>query len=429
MKFRWPILLGALVCFGMAGLCQPQVPDEDAHALIREKAESVFASLVELRRDIHRHPEPSGQEKRTSALVGEYLSKLGLEVRTGVGGFGVVGILKGASPGRVVAWRADMDAFADDSPDNAPFRSVVSGLKHCCGHDVHTTIGLGMAHVLSSLKDRLSGTVLFVFQPSEENFRGARAVLADDPFGPLKPEAVLALHVGPLPAGVVAVKPNEMFACRVEVAIRLKNISDEKEALDVCAGLLKELNAPPGLDVLSIPLSDVDKGPFSPQSPLAGFFTVGDSPAPVMTEEGDAGHAVRINALSSSRADIESAVGKLKEALSRSKLRDNVISVECSFLQPPVFNDPGLTVKSMEIIQTLYGKNSLAPLYGVIPGFNDDFAFFQQQIPGVYFFLGGSDFGKGVVSMPHAPNFEVDESCIKAGTALFSSLLFELTKK
>jgi len=425
MKIQLRVLVCVLCCLGLAGYSQPRSLEENIHAQISQKAESLFVSLVELRRDIHQHPELSGKETRTSALIRDTLSNLGLEVKTNIGGLGVVGILKGASPGPVVAWRADMDALADNSPDNVDFKSIIPGVKHSCGHDVHTTIALGIAHVLSSLKSKLKGTVLFIFQPSEENMQGAQAMLADGLFSPLKPEAIFALHLGTLPTGVVAVKPKEVFACRVRIAIGLKNLLNEEEALTICAALLNELNTPPGLNILSVPLDDNEKGIFNPQGPLTNFFVLANSPK--IERLSDTLHAVKVFALSSNLANNEAAGGKIKEALNRSKMKDHVQSVECSLLQPPVDNDPELTAKSLGLIQAAYGKGSILLFYGAVPRFNDDFALFQEETKGVYFFLGASNFEKGIVSMPHAPNFQVDESCIKTGTAVFSSLLFDLT--
>ena len=425
MKAQWRVVLCALLCFGLTGYSQPKILEENIPTQINQKAESIFASLVKLRRDIHQHPELSGKEIRTSALIKEYLSNLGLEVKANVGGFGLVGILKGANPGPVIAWRADIDAFADDSPDNVDFKSTNPGVKHGCGHDVHTTIALGMANVLSSLKEKLKGTILFIFQPSEENFRGAQAMLADGLFSSMKPDAIFALHLATLPAGTIAVKPEEMYACRAKITIGLKNLSNEEEALNICAGLLNELGTPPGLNIFSVPLDDAEKGLFNPRGLLTNFFVLANSPQ--LERRGDAGHAVEVRALSSSQANIETAVGKLKDALGNSKLKDNVQSLDYSFPQPPVHNDPQLTAKSFGIIQALYGKSSIIPFYGVVPGFNDDFALFQKESKGVYFFLGASNFEKGIISMPHAPNFQVDESCLKTGTAVFSSLLFDLT--
>ncbi len=424
MKAQWRLALFALSCLGIITFVQPAPLEEAIPIQISQKAESIFVSLVELRRDIHQHPELSGKEARTSALIKEYLSRLGLEVKADMGGFGVVGVLKGAHPGPVFAWRADIDALASDSPDNGDFKSINPGVRHGCGHDVHTTIALGIAHVLSSLKSKLKGTVLFIFQPSEENFQGAQAMLADGLFSPLEPEAVFALHLATLPAGTIAVKPEEIYACRANITIDLKNLLNEEEGLKLCTGLLNELNNPPGLNIFSVPFDDAEKGLFNPKGLLTKFFVLADSPQ--MERLTDGRHKVAVRAFSSSQANVQAAVGRLKEAFGNSKLKDNVQSLEYSFPQPPVYNDPELTAKSFGIIQALYGKSSIIPFYGVVPGFNDDFALYQKEAKGVYFFLGASNFEKGIFSMPHAPNFEVDESCIKSGVAIFSSLLFEL---
>jgi metal-dependent amidase/aminoacylase/carboxypeptidase family protein len=131
--------------------------------------------LVELRRDIHSHPELPGQEQRTAGLVAARLRAAGLDVTTGVGGYGVVGVLRGTRPGRTVAYRADMDAVP-------PGDQVGGGtaVAHLCGHDIHTTVGVGVAEVLATLRGRLAGTVMFVFQPAEESLAGAAAMLAGE---------------------------------------------------------------------------------------------------------------------------------------------------------------------------------------------------------------------------------------------------------
>ncbi len=139
--------------------------------------ESAKEQLIEVRRDIHRHPEPSGQEKRTAGIVAGRLRALGFEVRDSVGGHGVVAILRGGKPGRVAAFRADMDAVRSDSPDPVPFASQEPGVRHICGHDVHTTVGLGIAEGLAAVREDLPGTVVFIFQPAEENIQGARAMI------------------------------------------------------------------------------------------------------------------------------------------------------------------------------------------------------------------------------------------------------------
>jgi len=146
----------------------------DFPTAIQEAAEANREDLIEMRRDFHMHPELSGQEIRTSGIVAQRLRALGLEVRTDVGGHGVVGVLHASRPGPVVAYRADMDAVPSEIAGEQPYRSRVPGVKHVCGHDVHTTVALGVATVLSSMSGDLPGTVMFIFQPAEENINGAR---------------------------------------------------------------------------------------------------------------------------------------------------------------------------------------------------------------------------------------------------------------
>ena len=150
--------------------------DSSLETKVRERAASIEAKLIAWRRDIHQHPELGDQEHRTSHLVSEHLRSLGLEVRTGVAHTGVVGILKGAKPGRTVALRADMDALPVKEPNGLPFASKAKGrhwgkevdVMHACGHDAHTAMLMAAAEVLAGLKDDLPGTVQFIFQPAEE---------------------------------------------------------------------------------------------------------------------------------------------------------------------------------------------------------------------------------------------------------------------
>src|SRR5689334_17641471 len=147
-----------------------------SHGEIDRKASALAPRLVQWRRDIHQHPELSFQEARTSALVARHLQSLGIEVQTGVGGNGVVGILRGGKPGPVVALRADMDALPVTELVDLPFKSTARamyngqevGVMHACGHDNHVAILMGTAELLAGMKDRIPGTVKFLFQPAEE---------------------------------------------------------------------------------------------------------------------------------------------------------------------------------------------------------------------------------------------------------------------
>lgn len=163
--------------------------------------------MIEIRRDIHSHPELANQESRTAEIIARNLRSYGLEVRTEIGGHGVVGILKGANKGTVVAYRADMDALPMDIQEDVPYRSQSAGIAHACGHDVHTTLGLGIARVLSSLRDELPGTVVLIFQPAEETIEGAQRMIQEGVLSDPRPEAIFAVHVVPVEVGKVVTNP------------------------------------------------------------------------------------------------------------------------------------------------------------------------------------------------------------------------------
>lgn len=171
--------------------------------------------VIALRRDFHRHPELSGNEARTAARVAEALLAAGYSVRTGVGGHGVVGRLTGGKPGPLVALRADMDAFPSNVPDPvAEIASVTPGVRHICGHDVHTAVGVGVAQALASVRADLAGSVLVLFQPAEERATGARAMLAAGALADGLPAAIFAFHTAPLEVGQIGTKPGPMLGAR-----------------------------------------------------------------------------------------------------------------------------------------------------------------------------------------------------------------------
>lgn len=131
-------------------------------------AQTSPGDLTLLRHDLHRHPEISGQEMRTARVVAERMRAAGLEVRTGIGGHGVVAILRGGRPGPLVAYRADMDAVPSNDPDPSAIKSEAPGVRHICGHDLHVTVGVGVAEALARWRGAIAGSVMFIFQPSEE---------------------------------------------------------------------------------------------------------------------------------------------------------------------------------------------------------------------------------------------------------------------
>src|SRR5262249_23230532 len=186
---------------------------------IKAAAEALRPKLVEQRRDFHMHPELSNREERTSRIVAERLRALGLdELKTGVARYGVVAVLKGGKPGPVVAVRADMDALPIQEVNDVPYKSQAPNVKHACGHDAHTTVGLGVAKVLYGMRDEIPGTVKFIFQPAEEGAQegeegGAPFMIKEGALENPKPQAIFGLHSGPLfEVGTFGVRPGGMLA-------------------------------------------------------------------------------------------------------------------------------------------------------------------------------------------------------------------------
>jgi amidohydrolase len=171
-------------------------------------------SLVALRRDFHRHPELSFQEHRTAQIIAERLHAAGLEVRTGIGGTtGVLGILHGDKPGRTIAWRADIDALPLTELLDAPFASGTSGVMHACGHDGHTAIAITLAGMLASRRAEVPGTAVFLFQPAEEVFGGAKPMIAAGVLDNPRVEEIYGLHLTTqTPVGHVSIRPGPAMA-------------------------------------------------------------------------------------------------------------------------------------------------------------------------------------------------------------------------
>ena len=180
------------------------------------------AEVINIRRDIHMHPEVSGKEERTSGIVAEYLEKKGIEVQRCKNSYGVIGRLKGSKPGPVIALRADMDALPMQEKTGLPYASKIDGQMHACGHDVHTAVLMGTASVLSTVRDKLNGTVIFLFQPSEEFFPGgALGLIEEGGIDNPKPDAIFALHTSPIPVGKIAISPGPVIGSVSTLSLRI----------------------------------------------------------------------------------------------------------------------------------------------------------------------------------------------------------------
>ncbi|NHF60878.1 amidohydrolase [Flavobacteriaceae bacterium TP-CH-4] len=404
---------------------QENLPGSSIHQKVAQHTNKIFDDLVTIRRDFHRYPEISGQEKRTSKKITSYLKSLGLEVKTNVGGYGVVGILKGSGNGKSIAWRADIDAMPSDIPDVVAFQSKNQGVRHICGHDVNTAIGLGIANVMASQKENLKGTLYFIFQPAEETYTGAKAMIDDGLFDYIDPDEIYAAHVAPLPKGMIATRPEWLFADYRSVEVSYRNSGNNEALIAYTKQLLSDLQSVKDDSPFFDPRSQLDPtiGLANPNTIFKDFITVQKD---FHIEENDGAIHIIIRISASDTEGMNSIIPQLKEKINTSEYVERFIDVKLKQERANLTNDKALTLNAMKTIGTIYGQENVVRLYGAISdNRGDDFAYFQKQVAGVYFLLGGSNYQTGVISTPHAPNFQVDEECIKTGVNYFSSLILE----
>ncbi len=400
-------------------------------AAIDAAAKSVEAQVIAWRRDIHEHPELGNREFRTGKLVAEHLRKLGFdEVRTDVAHTGVVGLLKGALPGPVVALRADMDALPVAEEVDLPFASKVRaqwngeevGVMHACGHDTHTSILMGVASVLAAQRAKLRGSVKFLFQPAEEmppegEEGGAKLMVEQGAMDNPRPDAVFGLHVtSMLQVGVIGYRPGPAMA--------------SADSLRITVDGRQTHGAMPwrGVD----PIVTAAQVVLGLQTVVSRQIDLTHEPAVVTI--GSIKGGVRENIIPDSvemkgtirtfdeamRDDIHERVTTLAEAISRGSRAGCKVCITKRY--PVTVNDPALTAAMLPTLQRVAGAEQvlLAPK---VMG-SEDFSFFQRVSPGLFIFLGGVPLGTDprTAAPNHSPRFYVDEACLVLGVRALTNL-------
>ena len=399
----------AVLLSTLPGLAAAQAPD--AASLQAAVDNQLFESrdeLIEIRRDIHRHPEVSGREERTAGVVAGRLRALGLEVQTDVGGHGVVALLRGALPGPIVAFRADMDAVASREPDPVDFASSVEGVRHICGHDIHTTVGLALAEGMTAIRDELAGSVMFIFQPAEENATGARAMLEDGVFDGLLPDAIFAYHTAPLEVGQVGTKGGVLLAGRDRIKVTLSGRSDLRDPADEAVRLIRET-------------STID--PSTPSAP--GDFALTNV---FGSQAGTADNTwvIRGSATTSSldaSARVEQSIRDGLTDLDRYGVSWS-LEYEERWIAGAA-NDPALERESLAPLRSILGEDGVVAIENVPTQFSEDFGSFQMEVPGVMYYLGVSNSEKGWVGLPHSPGYVADERSIEFGARAMAAVMID----
>lgn len=379
----------------------------DQLARIEVRLEALKDELIDFRRDLHRHPEVSGEEKRTAQKVANRLRALGLDVRTKVGGHGVVALLKGGKPGPMVAFRSDMDAVFSNDPDPVDFPSEIAGIRHICGHDIHTTINLALAEGFASIREDLKGSVLFIFQPAEETVQGARAMLADRVFRKNKPDAIFAYHTTPLEVGQIGTRPGVLMAGRDHLTVKLvgKNLeASAKDAQRIINGISTIER-----DVMSAPGDFIRVSVYHSASvPEARAWML------------------RAGITSTSDAIREAAKQALTNGLDALKQKGLTYTMEYEEKTASgVTNDKALEEASHVPLRSVIGDDGLVMLTTVPTLFSEDFGYFQEKVPGVMYFLGVSNTARGWVGMPHSPDYVADEASIFIGARAMAAVMLD----
>jgi amidohydrolase len=403
------------------------------HQRIVQLAESLEKKLIEWRRDFHQHPELSNREFRTSAIVARHLRSLGLDVDTGIAKTGVVAVLRGAKPGPVVALRADMDALPVTERSTLPFASKVTaeyngqqtGVMHACGHDSHIAILMAVAELLSQMKDELKGTVKFIFQPAEEGppvgeEGGARLMVKENVLKNPDVDAIFGLHIDALlEAGKITYRTGGFYASVNDMKIVIKGKSahgaspwNSIDPIVVAAQIINNLQT-----IVSRNLNVTE----NPGVVTIGAIHAGNR-SNIIPEKVEMLGTVR--ALSSADEElmlrrIKSVINNTAEAMGA----EAEIFLPHTIHYPVTFNDTALTLRMLPSLQKAAGKGNVSqrvPKTGA-----EDFSFFQEKVPGLFFNLGGKPKGSTSPADHHTPDFHLDESGFKTGVIAFAHLVFD----
>ena len=381
----------------------------------KARAEAKRDKLVAIRRDLHQHPELAFEEVRTAGIVAAELGALGLEVQTGVGKTGVIGMLEGEQDGPTVLVRADMDALPILEANQVEYASKTSGKMHACGHDGHTTIALGVAQLLSQHRAQLRGRVKFVFQPAEEVGQGAQAMVDDGALRDPRPDISLGLHLwNEMPLGMLGVADGPVMAASSDLTIRITGKGGHgalpEMSLDpvVCAAqIVTALQTivsrnVPALDSAVISVTQIHTGTahnIIPQTAeLNGTFRTFRREIRDLIEE-------RIREIATG---IAAAMGCTAEVTIR-------------HFTEAVANHPEVSERVRGAFRRL-GHPESNFFYERTMG-SEDVGLFMDDIPGMYFFVGSANAERGLNFGHHHPRFDFDEDVLPLAVSLLSAAI------
>ena len=386
-------------------------------------------TIIDLRHQIHQYPELGNREFKTAKLVAEHLRSLGIEVETDIAYTGVVGVLKGNKPGPVVAVRADMDALPVTEETDLPFKSTVKttyldkevGVMHACGHDIHTSVQLGVASVLASMKRSLPGTVKFIFQPAEEGpppgeEGGAELMLKEGVFDNPKPSAVFGLHThAALAVGELGLTIGPAMAAVDQFIITIKGKQSHgaypHKSVDPIIMATEVVTAFQTIRSRSL-------SPLEPSVVTVGIIRGGER-FNIIPEEVHLEGTVRTY-----DPEVQDMVEKRMNEILKGITLAYGGSFELNYERgtPATINNPELCKQMIPTLERVVGKDNLKMMDPVMGG--EDFAIFANEVPGIYYRLGVVKPGT-TSGWIHTPTFRADDSCLEVGIRAMSNLVVD----
>lgn len=387
-----------------------------------QDAKAIESEIIRTRRALHQKPELSYHEVATARFVARRLKALGVKVTEGVGGTGVVGILKGAKKGRVVGLRADMDALPVTEMADVPFRSQVKGVMHACGHDTHVAMLLGAAKILAKHRGELCGTVKFLFQPAEEHggTGGAKPMIDAGAMKNPKVDYVFGLHISDrYNSGEFTLRPGPLMAAPDGFKIRILGRGGHGSAPHQTVDPIFVASQ------VMVGLQGVSSRMIDPVQPfvISVCSIHGGTKDNIIPDD-----CVLEGTIRTLDAGVRSlAKRKVREVATR------VCSTfgarcEVEFIKdayPITYNDPRATERLIRVLKGIPG-NRVKIVDPVLGG--EDFSRFLEKAPGAFYFLGTRNQKKGCVYPNHSSRFKVDEDVLKAGAASLAAVAMEFSK-
>lgn len=382
------------------------------------KCKVLEAKLIELRRALHAVPEIGGQLPRTKQIVCQRLDELKIPYRMNGGDDGIVAEIKGAQMGKTLAFRADMDGLHIDEAVDAPYKSVIPGQMHGCGHDAHTAIALVAAEVLLAHREELKGTVRILFQTGEETGTGAKQMIAEGALEGV--DAICAVHVGnlvgdSLPAGSLVITPGPVSAGKDKFSITVKgkgtHTAFPEKGVDPILIAARIVNACEELAARELPVGTAAVLSF-------GSFQAGIDHNTIPDE------AVLKGGIRAQDVAVRDFLGQRLECIA-TNLCDAFradCKVDLKRGSATVINDPNLAALAAQAVSETLGADCVytappAPMMG-----SDDFANYASHVPGLYFFLNTNNPDKGIVQANHNPAFDLDEDVLWKGVAAYAAI-------